>query len=569
MRARCAWPTSTPGRPGRPRQQGRRRDEPPAPEHAATGRSAARAAPAAGGRARSLRAPVLRAGTARRDARRGCWSGWRGARRGGQWAAPWTDRLAGAPGADRTDQPQPHRAARHAAWPALPAPATCRRQTGQLPARRGLGCGAGPAPRLADLSALACRMPVGRQRLRAADPAGLCPWLSGADRCRRTAVLPLVRPCAGGAGRTAPAGASAGDWLAAACGPHLAAGRRPGLARHSLSGAVPVSAARPPEGAHTAAAGEGAPAIAARPPEGARTVAAGEGAPVRHAARPRCRHCGSPLPLPFLDLGSAPPSNAFRSQDGLRLPQAWFPLRLLVCECCWLVQTQDPVGREALFTGDYAYFSAFSTSWLGHAQRLVQTLRERLGLTAHSCVVEVGANDGYLLQYVQAAGIPCYGVEPTASTAAAARSRGLTVVERFFGLALAQELAAAGRQADLLVANNVLAHVPDIDDFVAVCAWLLKPQGLASFEFAPLLRMVQGCQFDTAYHEHYSYLSLTAAARILAANGLALLDVQELPTHGGRLRLFGARGDAGRHPPARAQGAERVARLLAGERQAG
>ncbi|WP_321161163.1 class I SAM-dependent methyltransferase [Verminephrobacter eiseniae] len=345
---------------------------------------------------------------------------------------------------------------------------------------------------------------------------------------------------------------------------------RPSEGAHTVAAGEGASAvaARPSEGAHTVAAGEGAPAVAARPPEGAHTVAAGEAAPAS-AARPRCRHCGSPLQLPFLDLGSAPPSNAFLSQDGLRLPQACFPLRLLVCECCWLVQTQDPVGREALFTGDYAYFSAFSTSWLSHAQRLVQTLRERLGLTAHSCVVEVGANDGYLLQYVQAAGIPCYGVEPTASTAAAARSRGLTVVERFFGLALAQELAAAGRQADLLVANNVLAHVPDIDDFVAGCAWLLKPQGLASFEFAHLLRMVQGCQFDTAYHEHYSYLSLTAAARILAANGLALLDVQELPTHGGSLRLLAARADAVGHPQASAQGAERVARLLAGERQAG
>ena len=283
----------------------------------------------------------------------------------------------------------------------------------------------------------------------------------------------------------------------------------------------------------------------------------------------KCRHCASPLHLPFLDLGSAPPSNAYLTEAALRAPETWFPLRLLVCQACWLVQTEDHTGREALFTDDYAYFSSFSSSWLAHAQAYVQAMRERLALTPASCVVEVASNDGYLLQYVQAAGIPCYGVEPTASTAAAARTQGIEVVERFFGVALADALAAAGRQADLMAANNVLAHVPDINDFVGGFARLLKPHGVATFEFPHLLRMVEGCQFDTAYHEHYSYLSLTAARRIFAANGLVVIDVQELPTHGGSLRVFAARADAVRHPQATPEGATRVQQLLATEAAAG
>ena len=283
----------------------------------------------------------------------------------------------------------------------------------------------------------------------------------------------------------------------------------------------------------------------------------------------KCRHCSSPLRLPFLDLGSAPPSNAYLSEDALRAPETWFPLRLLVCESCWLVQTEDHAGREALFTDDYAYFSSFSSSWLAHAKAYVQAMQARLALCTISTVVEVASNDGYLLQYVQAAGIPGYGIEPTASTAAAARGKGIEVVERFFGVALAQELAALGRQADLMVANNVLAHVPDINDFVGGFATLLKPHGVATFEFPHLLRMVQGCQFDTAYHEHYSYLSLTAVQRIFASNGLVVLDVQELPTHGGSLRVFAGRSDTAAHPHATARGAEQVQKLLAVEATAG
>jgi len=278
----------------------------------------------------------------------------------------------------------------------------------------------------------------------------------------------------------------------------------------------------------------------------------------------KCRHCGSDLNLPFLDLGSAPPSNAYLTKADLRAPETWYPLRLLVCEGCWLVQTEDHAGREALFTQDYAYFSSFSTTWLAHAQRYVEQMIARFGLNASSCVVEVAANDGYLLQYVKQAGIPCYGIEPTTSTASAARSKGIDIVERFFGLELADELAQAGRQADLMVANNVLAHVPEINDFVSGFTRLLKPEGVATFEFPHLLRMVQENQFDTAYHEHYSYLSLTAVQRIFAANGLTVFDVQELSTHGGSLRVFAQRSDSGAQPVSPA-----VAEMLATEARAG
>ena len=278
----------------------------------------------------------------------------------------------------------------------------------------------------------------------------------------------------------------------------------------------------------------------------------------------KCRHCGSELHLPFLDLGNAPPSNAYLTEEAVRAPEVWFPLRILVCESCWLVQTEDHAGREALFTQDYAYFSSFSTTWLAHAQRYVDQMIARFGLNASSCVVEVAANDGYLLQYVKQAGIPCYGIEPTTSTASAARNKGIDIVERFFGVELADELVQAGKQADLMVANNVLAHVPDINDFVSGFTRLLKPQGVVTFEFPHLLRMVQENQFDTAYHEHYSYLSLTALQRIFAANGLTVFDVEELPTHGGSLRVFAQRTDTGIHEHSSA-----VADLLEAEAQAG
>lgn len=278
----------------------------------------------------------------------------------------------------------------------------------------------------------------------------------------------------------------------------------------------------------------------------------------------KCRHCSTELHLPFLDLGHAPPSNAYLKPEDLNRPEVTFPLRLLVCDQCWLVQTEDYAGREALFTEEYAYFSSFSQSWLAHSRRYVEKMIDRFALDADSMVVEIAANDGYLLQYVQAAGVPCYGVEPTASTAAAARKLGLHIVERFFGEAFAAELVAEGRAADVIAANNVLAHVPDINDFVAGFRTLLKPGGVATFEFPHLLRMVAENQFDTAYHEHYSYLSLTAVQRIFAANGLAVFDVEQLPTHGGSLRVYAQRSDTGTQAEAPA-----VARLLREEADAG
>jgi SAM-dependent methyltransferase len=278
----------------------------------------------------------------------------------------------------------------------------------------------------------------------------------------------------------------------------------------------------------------------------------------------KCRHCHTELSQEFLDLGSAPASNAYLSPSRLMAPERWYPLRLMVCTHCWLVQTQDFARADELFDADYAYFSSFSSTWLAHAQATVQTLTQRFGLKPEHCVVEVAANDGYLLQYVKAAGMACYGIEPTASTAAAARAKGIDVVERFFGVALAEELATQGRQADLMVANNVLAHVPDINDFVGGFARLLNPQGVASFEFPHLLQLVRHRQFDTVYHEHYSYLSLTAVQTLFAANGLTVFDVDTLPTHGGSLRVLAQRTDSGRHAMS-----PRVQALLDEEQQVG
>jgi SAM-dependent methyltransferase len=258
-----------------------------------------------------------------------------------------------------------------------------------------------------------------------------------------------------------------------------------------------------------------------------------------------CRHCRAPLTQYCLDLGSAPPSNAYLRAEALAGPEVHLPLRLMICTTCWLVQTQDFAGREALFTEEYGYFSSMSSSWLAHSQAYVESMRKRFQLGAASLVAEIASNDGYLLQYVRDAGIACFGIEPTASTAAAARAKGIETIEAFFGRVLAETLVADGRAVDLVAANNVLAHVPDINDFVAGFAALLKPQGVATFEFPHLLRMVEGCQFDTAYHEHYSYLSLTTVQRIFEANGLDVFDVEALPTHGGSLRVFAQRSDSG------------------------
>lgn len=261
----------------------------------------------------------------------------------------------------------------------------------------------------------------------------------------------------------------------------------------------------------------------------------------------KCRHCDAELTISFIDLGSAPPSNAYLTAQTLCMPEKWFPLRVLVCTECWLVQTEDFAGTAELFDADYAYFSSFSSTWLAHAEHYVADMTDRFGLNKASYIIEIAANDGYLLQYVAQRGIPCLGVEPTASTAAAARGKGITVIEDFFGVRLARELAAQGKQADLAVANNVLAHVPDINDFVAGFAVLLKPEGVATFEFPHLMRLVEENQFDTIYHEHFSYLFLHVVKRICEHNGLSVFDVEELSTHGGSIRVFAQRKDKGPH----------------------
>ena len=259
----------------------------------------------------------------------------------------------------------------------------------------------------------------------------------------------------------------------------------------------------------------------------------------------KCRHCSAELKLPFVDLATAPPSNAYLSEADLHAPEKYFPLRVLVCTDCWLVQTEDYAGASELFSSDYAYFSSFSTTWLQHADRYVAKMIKRFDLDDKSLVTEIAANDGYLLQYVKKAGIPCYGVEPTRSTAEAAREKGIEIVESFFGVDLATELVSRSRQVDLVAANNVLAHVPDINDFVAGFALLLKPSGVATFEFPHLMRLVNENQFDTIYHEHYSYLSLTALSSVFTENGMEIFDVEELSTHGGSLRVYCQRVDTG------------------------
>ena len=259
----------------------------------------------------------------------------------------------------------------------------------------------------------------------------------------------------------------------------------------------------------------------------------------------KCRHCGLELKLPMVDLGSAPPSNAYLTEHTLHAPEKWFPLRVLVCKYCWLVQTQDFTQANELFNAEYAYFSGFSKSWLAHSELYVADMVARFNLNPESHVVEVAANDGYLLQYIKERNIPCTGVEPTKGTAAVARDKGIPIIEDFFGVRLAKEMIAEGKYADLTVANNVLAHVPAINDFVAGFATLLKPLGVATFEFPHLHKLIAENQFDTIYHEHFSYLSLTAVIRIFDANGLSVFDVEEHATHGGSLRVFAQRKDTG------------------------
>jgi SAM-dependent methyltransferase len=254
----------------------------------------------------------------------------------------------------------------------------------------------------------------------------------------------------------------------------------------------------------------------------------------------KCRHCQRPAEESFLDLGFAPPSNAYLSECDLRAPERYFPLRLKVCSNCWLVQVEPYANADELFSADYAYFSSTSSTWLEHAARYARNVTSRLNLNKASLVIEVASNDGYLLKNFVAAGIPCLGIEPTAGTADAAEKLGIPVVREFFGENLARRLAREGRQADLIAGNNVLAHVPDINDFVRGLQIALKPGGTITLEFPHLLRLIELTQFDTVYHEHFSYLSLHTVSRIFAASDLKVWDVEELPTHGGSLRVYGS-----------------------------
>lgn len=251
-----------------------------------------------------------------------------------------------------------------------------------------------------------------------------------------------------------------------------------------------------------------------------------------------CRACGSPLQHTFADLGLSPVSNAFIKQEDAARGEMFYPLHAMVCDQCWLVQLSDVARAETHFHDEYVYFSSFSTSWLEHARRYVASMIPRFGLNTASRVVEIASNDGYLLQYFVQAGIPCLGVEPTANTAAAARKIGVESKEMFFGRATAAQLAAEGGKADLILGNNVLAHVPDINDFVGGMPLLLKPEGVITLEFPHLLNLIAQNQFDTLYHEHYSYLSLTALLPIFERAGLRFFDVEFLPTHGGSLRVY-------------------------------
>jgi hypothetical protein len=252
-----------------------------------------------------------------------------------------------------------------------------------------------------------------------------------------------------------------------------------------------------------------------------------------------CRHCSFPLSLTFLDLGFAPPSNAYLNAIDLIKPEKYYPLKIKVCDQCWLVQTEDYVQAEELFSAEYAYFSSTSSSSLAHAASYAEMIKVQLQLTKDSLVIEIASNDGYLLKNFLNAGIPCFGIEPTDSTAAVAEDFGIPVIRKFFGEQFGKQLAARGHQADLIVGNNVYAHVPDINDFTQGLKAALKSGGTITLEFPHLMRLIENTQFDTIYHEHFSYLSLYSAQRIFKSAGLRIWNVEELLTHGGSLRIYG------------------------------
>ncbi len=252
----------------------------------------------------------------------------------------------------------------------------------------------------------------------------------------------------------------------------------------------------------------------------------------------KCRFCSNELTQQFVDLGFSPPSNAFLTLSQLNEPETFFPLKIMVCEKCFLVQIDEFAKHDEIFNGEYAYFSSFSTSWLSHVKKYTELMIERFGFNSQSQVVEIASNDGYLLQYFKERGIPALGIEPTANTAAIAKQKGIETIVDFFGVSLATRLAAEGTRADLLLGNNVLAHVPDINDFVGGLRILLNSNGVITFEFPHLLQLIDKNQLDTIYHEHFSYLSLGTVKQIFKKNGLQIFDVEEIATHGGSLRIY-------------------------------
>lgn len=252
----------------------------------------------------------------------------------------------------------------------------------------------------------------------------------------------------------------------------------------------------------------------------------------------QCRFCKTALEHVFIDLVNSPASNSFLTPEQLNEPEVFYPLKVFTCHRCFLVQVDEYKKSDAIFDSNYVYFSSYSSSWLAHAKAYTEMMTTRFGYNSSSLVVEVASNDGYLLQYFHQQGIPVLGIEPTANTAAAAKEKGVESVVDFFGVRLAEELVARGIRADLLLGNNVLAHVPDINDFVGGMKIILKPAGVVTMEFPHLMQLVDNNQFDTIYHEHFSYLSLHTVQQIFAAQGLVLFDVEQLPTHGGSLRIF-------------------------------
>jgi SAM-dependent methyltransferase len=260
----------------------------------------------------------------------------------------------------------------------------------------------------------------------------------------------------------------------------------------------------------------------------------------------KCRHCESNLHNIFLDLGFAPPSNAYLSEEALQKPELTFPLKLYVCDQCWLVQTKDYNAADELFSNDYAYFSSTSLSWLDHAKDYVVEITRELNLTEKSFVIEIASNDGYLLKNFKKNKIPCLGIEPTNSTADVAEKIGIPVLREFFGVKTANFLSQSGQAADLICGNNVYAHVPDINDFTAGLKVALKQGGTINLEFPHLLNLIEKNQFDTVYHEHFSYLSLLTVCNIFSSFGLRIFDVKTLSTHGGSLRVYGCNEDDSR-----------------------